>query len=76
VIHVEDWAAIRRLYRAEGLSARAVARQPGIARGAVLRALASDRPLQYRRARKGSAVGAAEPAIRSCSGGPRRCPSP
>jgi transposase len=64
VIHVEDWAEIRRLHRAEGLSARAVARHLGIARGTVLRALASDRPPQYRRAPKGSAVDAVEPAIR------------
>jgi hypothetical protein len=33
VIGVEDWAEIRRLHRAEGLSARAVARQLGISRG-------------------------------------------
>jgi transposase len=67
VIHVEDWAEIRRLHRAEGLSARAVARQLGISRNTVLRALASDRPPQYRRAPKGSAVDAVdavEPAIR------------
>ncbi|MET7534086.1 hypothetical protein [Streptomyces goshikiensis] len=30
MIRVEDWAEIRRLHRAEGLSARAVARQLGI----------------------------------------------
>ncbi|GAB2806719.1 hypothetical protein GCM10027073_44280 [Streptomyces chlorus] len=35
MIHVQDWAEIRRLYRAEGLSARAMAWQLGIARGAV-----------------------------------------
>jgi transposase len=64
VIHVEDWAEIRRLHRAEGLSARAVARQLGISRNTVLRALASDRPPQYRRAPRGSAVDAVEPAIR------------
>lgn len=64
MIHVEDWAEIRRLHRAEGLSARAVARQLGISRGTVLRALASDRPPQYRRAPKGSVVDAVEPAIR------------
>jgi transposase len=46
------------------LSARAVARQLGISRNTVLRALASDRPPQYRRAAKGSAVDAVEPAIR------------
>lgn len=64
MIRVEDWAEIRRLHRAEGLSARAVARQLGISRSTVLRALASDRPPQYRRAPKGSAVDAVEPAVR------------
>ncbi|QEV03612.1 MULTISPECIES: IS21 family transposase [Streptomyces] len=64
MIQVEDWAEIRRLHRAEGLSARAVARELGISRGTVLRALASDRPPVYRRAPKGSAVDAVEPAIR------------
>jgi transposase len=64
VIHVEDWAEIRRMHRMEGLSARAVARQLGISRNTVLRALASDRPPRYRRAPKGSAVDAVEPAVR------------
>ncbi|MCX5208240.1 IS21 family transposase [Kitasatospora sp. NBC_00240] len=64
MIRVEDWAEIRRLHRAEGLSARAVARQLGISRGTVLRALASDRPPKYQRPLKGSAVDAVEPAIR------------
>jgi predicted DNA-binding protein (UPF0251 family) len=64
VIAVEDWAEIRRLHRTEGLSARAVARRLGISRSTVLRALASDRPPVYRRAPKGSAVDAVEPAVR------------
>jgi transposase len=64
VIAVEDWAEIRRLHRTEGLSARAVARRLGISRSTVLRALASNRPPVYRRAPKGSAVDAVEPAVR------------
>ncbi|MFG2859001.1 IS21 family transposase [Streptomyces mirabilis] len=64
MIHVEDWAEIRRMHRMEGLSARAVARQLGISRNTVLRALASDRPPRYRRAAKGSAVDAVEPVVR------------
>ncbi|MET9183609.1 IS21 family transposase [Kitasatospora aureofaciens] len=64
MIGVEDWAEIRRLHRAEGLSARAVARQLGISRGTVARALASDRPPVYQRPLKGSAVDAVEPAVR------------
>lgn len=61
---MEDWAEIRRLHRTEGLSARAVARQLGISRNTVAGALASDWPPQYRRAPKGSAVDAVEPAVR------------
>ncbi|MFD7583773.1 IS21 family transposase [Kitasatospora sp. NPDC059817] len=64
MIGVEDWAEIRRLHRAEGLSARAVARHLGISRGTVLRALASDRPPVYQRPLKGSAVDRVDPAIR------------
>lgn len=64
MIRVEDWAEIRRLHRAEGLSARAVALQLGISRGTVSRALASDRPPKYQRPLKGSAVDVLEPAIR------------
>ncbi|MGW1533431.1 helix-turn-helix domain-containing protein [Streptomyces aureus] len=64
MIRVEDWAEIRRLHRSEGLSARAVARELGISRGTVLRALASDRPPKYRRVSKGSVVDAVEPVVR------------
>ncbi|MEU9045627.1 MULTISPECIES: IS21 family transposase [unclassified Kitasatospora] len=64
MIGVEDWAEIRRLHRAEGLSARAVARQLGISRGTVARALASDRPPVYQRPLKGSAVDGVEDRIR------------
>jgi len=45
---VEDWALIRRLV-AEGVPRRQVARQLGIARATVDRALASDRPPKYER---------------------------
>ncbi|MFB7668897.1 helix-turn-helix domain-containing protein [Kitasatospora sp. NPDC056138] len=64
MIGVEDWTEIRRLHRAEDLSARAVARQLGISRSTVTRALASDRPPVYQRPLKGSAVDVFEPAIR------------
>lgn len=64
MIRVEDWAEIRRLHRSEGLSARSVARELGISRGTVLRALASDRPPMYRREPKGSVVDAVEPVVR------------
>jgi transposase len=64
VLAVEDWAEIRRLNRAEGMPARAIARRLGVSRGAVARALASADPPRYQRSPKGSAVDAFEPAIR------------
>jgi transposase len=61
---VEDWAEIRRLYRAEGMPIRAIARQLGIARNTVRSALASDAAPRYVRRPAGSVVDQAEPAIR------------
>jgi transposase len=49
VISVEDWAEIRRLHRAEGVSVSEVARRLGISRNTVRAALASDRPPKYQR---------------------------
>src|SRR5690348_15612273 len=43
---------------------KAIARQLGISKNTVKRALASDEPPKYRRARSGSAVDVVEPAIR------------
>jgi transposase len=48
VISVEDWALIRRLV-ADGVPRRQVARQLGIGRATVDRAVASDRPPKYER---------------------------
>jgi hypothetical protein len=48
VISVEDWALIRRLV-ADGIPRRQVARQLGIGRATVDRAVASDRPPRYER---------------------------
>ncbi|WP_217161416.1 IS21 family transposase [Streptomyces sp. AC512_CC834] len=64
MIQVEDWAEIRRLHRAEQMPIRAIARHLGISKNTVKRALATDRPPVYSRPLKGSAVDAAEPAIR------------
>jgi transposase len=64
VLTVEDWAEIRRLYRAENMPIKAIARTLGISRNTVRAALASDGPPQYRRAPAGSAVDAFEPRIR------------
>jgi transposase len=64
VIDVEDWAEVRRLHRAEGLSIKAIARRLRIARNTVRVALRSDEPPRYERAGTGSAVDAVEPRIR------------
>jgi transposase len=50
VVSVEDWAEIRRLHRAEGVSVSEVARRLGISRNTARAALASDRPPRYERA--------------------------
>ena len=55
MISVEDWAEIRRLHRAEGMSIKAIARRLGVARNTVRDALRSDEPPRYERA--GSGVG-------------------
>lgn len=62
---VEDWAEIRRLRRAEGLSIKTIARTLGISRNAVRSAPASEGPPEYVRKPMGSAVGAFEDAIRA-----------
>jgi transposase len=65
VISVEDWAEIRRLHRAEQMPIRAIARQLGVSRNTVRRAVADNEPPKYRRAAKGSIVDAVEPQIRA-----------
>jgi transposase len=64
VLKVEDWAEIRRLHRAEGMPIKTIARQLGIGRNTVRRALAADGPPCYRRPAKGSIVDEMEPRIR------------
>lgn len=64
MITLEDWAEIRRLYRAEQISKAAIARRLGISRNTVAKALTSDEPPRYSRAPKGSLVDAVEPRIR------------
>ncbi|MEU6261877.1 IS21 family transposase [Saccharopolyspora shandongensis] len=65
MISVEDWAEIRRLHRAEGMSIKAITRRLGISRNTVRKALASHAPPRYVRAGKGSIVDAVEPQIRA-----------
>src|SRR5262249_27892943 len=64
VIGVEDWAEIRRLHRAEGVSIKAIARRLKMARITVRGARGRDEPPRYERTRTGSAVDVVEPRIR------------
>jgi transposase len=64
VLSVDDWAEIRRLRRAEGLSIRAIARVRGVSRNTVRNALKADGPPRYQRQPGGSIVDTAEPRIR------------
>jgi transposase len=64
VLKVEDWAEIRRLHRSEGMPIKAVARQLGVGRNTVRRALAADVPPKYQRPAKGSIVDEVEPRVR------------
>jgi len=64
VLSVDDWAEIRRLHRAEGLSIRSIARVRGVSRNTVRNALQADGPPRYQRRPAGSIVDAAEPRIR------------
>jgi transposase len=65
VINVEDWAEIRRLYLAEQLPIKAIARRLGLSRNTVRGAVRSVQPPRYVRAAKGSIVDEAEPRIRA-----------
>ncbi len=64
MLSVDDWAEIRRLYRGEGMSIRAIARVRGVSRNTVRNAVRVDCPPRYRRRPAGSVVDAVEPAIR------------
>src|SRR5918993_4629829 len=68
VIDVEEWAEIRRLHRAEGMSIKAIMRRLEVARNTVRGALRSDEPPRYQRAGTGSLVDVVEPAIRELLG--------
>jgi transposase len=64
VLIVEDWAEIRRLYRAEKMPIKVIARVMGCSKNTVKSALASDAPRRYERAAVGSIVDEVEPRIR------------
>jgi len=64
MLSVEDWAEIRRLYRAEGLPKKVIARVLGISVNTVKAALACNVPPKYERPPRGSIVDEVEPRIR------------
>jgi transposase len=64
MLHVEDWAEIRRLHFAEGLPIKQIARLLGISKNTVKAKLAADAPPKYERPAVGSAVDEVEPRIR------------
>lgn len=64
MLSVEDWAEIRRLHRAEGLSIKMISRVLKVSRNTVRAALASNAPPKYQRRPGPSIVDAFEPRIR------------
>jgi transposase len=65
VITVEDWAEIRRLYLAERMPIKAIAKRLGLARNTVRNAVRSAQPPRYVRTGSGSIVDDVEPRIRA-----------
>jgi transposase len=64
VIQVQEWAEVRRLHLAEGLSERAIASRLQLARGTVRRALAAEVPPRYSRPLAGSVFDPFEARVR------------
>jgi transposase len=65
VITVEDWAEIRRLYLAERMPIKAIAKKLCLARNTVRNAVRSVQPPHYVRTGSGSIVDGVEPRIRA-----------
>jgi len=63
MINVDNWAEIRRLYFAEHLGVKTIARQLGVARNTVRTAVRGSEPPNYQRKAKGSLVDGVEPKI-------------
>jgi transposase len=64
VLDVEDWAEIRRLHLAEGLSIKEISRRLGVARNTVRSAVRSEAPPVFDRKPRPSAVDAVEDEVR------------
>ncbi|MBY6543634.1 winged helix-turn-helix transcriptional regulator [Rhodococcus sp. BP-331] len=68
MITVEDWALIRRLHGSEKISQSQIARQLGLSRNTVAKAVKSSSPPQYERARPTeSAWSRVKPSVRALS---------
>jgi len=65
VLDVEDWAEIRRLHRAEGLSIKEITRRLGLARNTVRAALRSDTPPVFDRKPRACVIDGFESQIRA-----------
>jgi transposase len=72
VLTVEDWAEIRRLYRAERMPIKVIARAVGCSKNTVKAAIRSGGPPKYERTLRGSLVDEVEPRIRELL---RACPT-
>ena len=65
MLSVEDWAEIRRLYRAEGMPIKQVARVMGCSKNTVKRALAAVGPPRYQRRAGGGSIVDANALLRA-----------
>ena len=63
MINVDDWAEIRRLYFAEQLAIKTIARRLGVARNTVRTTIRGSAPPSYERQGRGSLVDAKESEI-------------
>ena len=75
MINVDDWAEIRRLYFAERLGIKTIARQLGVARNTVRTAVRGVRPASTTSASPAGLAGrrGREPRSVSCCGTARPC---
>jgi transposase len=65
VITLDEWAEVRRLHRAEGVSIKEITRRLGLARNTVRAALRADAPPSRMRGPRGSLVDGVEPQVRA-----------